>query len=114
MSSKLFNFYSFDECSDEDKLFERLDSLEEESKISYTEQDNYIFKIKDLELSDNEISDLCSFLDEMNVYPYLGYEDDDEELDSDFDDFSDEDDDYNGSYRSKKGKSSDDDYFDDF
>jgi hypothetical protein len=116
MSSKLFNFYSFDECSDEDQLFAKLDSFKDESKIEYTEQDNYILKIKDLELSDDEISDLVTSLDELNVYPYLGYEEDEEDEGySDFDDdFSDEDDDYNGSYKSKRGKSSEDDFYDEF
>jgi hypothetical protein len=116
MSSKLFNFYSFDECSDEDQLFEKLDSLKDESKIEYTEQDNYIVKIKDLELSDDEISELLKFFDNLNVYPYLGIEDDDDDEFSDFDDgfAEDDDDDYNGSYKSKKGKSNDDDYYDDF
>jgi hypothetical protein len=114
MSSKLFNFYSFDECSDEDQLFAKLDSLRDESKIEYTEQDNYIFKIKDLELSDDEISDLITSLDELNVYPYLGCEDDEDDEYSDFDDDFSEDDDYNGSYKSNRGRSSDDDFNDDF
>jgi len=116
MSSKLFNFYSFDECSDEDQLFEKLDSLKDESKIEYTEQDNYIVKIKDLELSDDEISELIKFLDNLNVFPYLGIEEDEEDEFSDFDDdFSENgDDEYNGSYKSKKGKSSDDDYYSEF
>ena len=114
MSSKLFNFYSFDECSDEDQLFAKLDSFKDESKIEYTEQDNYILKIKDLELSDDEITDLVTSLDELNVYPYLGYEEDEEDEYSDFDDdFSDKDDDYNG-YKSKRGKSSEDDFYDNF
>ena len=114
MSSKLFNFYSFDECSDEEQLFEKLESLKDESKIDFTEQDNYIIKIKDIELSDDDISDLMKFFDDMNVYPYLGDEDEDDDEDYDFDESDDVEDDYNGSYKSKRGNSSDDDYYDDF
>ena len=110
MSSKLFNFYSFDECSDEDKLFNKLDLLKNESKIHYTQDDNYLIKIKDLELSDDEIEKLSVFLDSLNVLPYLGHED---EGDTDFDDYDDSDDDiddnYNGRYKSRN-----DDYDDDY
>ena len=90
MSSKLFNFYSFDECSDEDKLFNKLDLLKNESKIHYTQDDNYLIKIKDLELTDDEIEKLSVFLDSLNVLPYLGYE---EEVDNDFDDYDNDSDD---------------------
>jgi hypothetical protein len=111
MSSKLFNFYSFDECSDEDKLFNKLDLLKNESKIHYTQDDNYLIKIKDLELTDDEIEKLSVFLDSLNVLPYLGYE---EEMDNDFDDYDDDsdddnDDNYNGRYKSRN-----DDYDDDY
>ena len=112
MSSKLFNFYSFDECSDEDKLFKKLDLLKNESKIHYTQDDNYLIKIKDLELTDDEIEKLSVFLDSLNVLPYLGHED---EVDTDSDDYDDDsgnddiDDNYNGRYKSR-----DDDYDDDY
>lgn len=112
MSSKLFNFYSFDECSDEDKLFKKLDLLKNESKIHYTQDENYLIKIKDLELTDDEIEKLSVFLDSLNVLPYLGHED---EGDTDFDDYDDDsgnddiDDNYNGRYKSRN-----DDYDDDY
>lgn len=107
--SKLFNYYSFDECSDEQKLFEKLDELTNQEKIEYSEQDNYLIKIKDIELDDDEIEDLCEFLDKNNIYPYLGYEE--EEEDYDFDDYGDEDqDDYNGKSRGYKSGYDDDEY----
>jgi hypothetical protein len=106
--SKLFNYYSFDECSDEEKLFERLDELTSHDKIEYSEQDKYLIKIKDIELDDDEIEDLCEFLDKNNVYPYLGYDEDDDYSDDDYD--IDEDDDYNGKSREYKSGYDEDDY----
>ena len=49
---KLLTHYSYDECSDENLLFEKLDQLVDDSKISYKIEEKYIFKIEDLELTD--------------------------------------------------------------
>jgi hypothetical protein len=107
--SKLFNYYSFDECSDEQHLFERLDELVNQDKIEYNEQDKYLIKIKDIELDDNELEDLCNFLDENNVYPYLGYEEDDD-IESDYNDYDDYDDDYNGKSKGYRPGYDDEDF----
>jgi hypothetical protein len=108
MSSKLFTHYSFDECGNEGQLFERLDEFSNDGKIQYSVENQYVFKIKDLELSDDEIQDLCNFLDSMDVYPYIIEEEEDDDFD-DFDDFNESDDDYSGKrYRSN------DDYEDDY
>ena len=105
MSSKLFTRYSFDECSNETKLFEKLDSLLEEGKIEYNSEDQYLFKIKDIDLTDDEIEDLCEMFDKMEVYPYIDSIDDDISDDDDNDDNSD---DYTG--RHYRGDDYDDDY----
>ena len=105
MSSKLFTRYSFDECSNETKLFEKLDSLLEEGKIEYNSEDQYLFKIKDIDLTDDEIEDLCEMFDKMEVYPYIDSIDDDISDDDDNDDSSD---DYTG--RRYRGDDYDDDY----
>jgi hypothetical protein len=105
MSSKLFTRYSFDECSNETKLFEKLDSLLEEGKIEYNSEDQYLFKIKDIDLTDDEIEDLCVMFDKMEVYPYIDNIDDDISDDDDNDDNSD---DYTG--RRYRGDDYDDDY----
>jgi len=105
MSSKLFTRYSFDECSNETKLFEKLDSLLEEGKIEYNSEDQYLFKIKDIDLTDDEIEDLCEMFDKMEVYPYIDSIDDDISDDDDNDDNSD---DYTG--RRYRGDDYDDDY----
>lgn len=87
--AKLFNYYSIDECNDRDRLFERLDSLQENGKIDYEMKDRDIFSIKDLELEDTEIDKLVKEFDNLEVYSYLDYEDYEE--DDDFvDDYGDE------------------------
>jgi hypothetical protein len=104
MSSKLFTRYSFDECSNETKLFEKLDILVEDGKIEYNTEDQYLFKIKDIDLTDDEIEDLCQIFDKLEVYPFI------EEIESD-DDFDDFDDDSDDDYTGRRYK---DDYDDDF
>jgi hypothetical protein len=103
---KLLTHYSYDECSDENLLFEKLDQLVEDSKISYKIEEKYIFKIEDLELTDEDIDDLLQTFDDLNVLEYFGYDSNDDFDDfDDFEDFEDSDDDY-----TKKRYRSDDDY----
>ena len=103
---KLLTHYSYDECSDENLLFEKLDQLVEDSKISYKIVEKYIFKIEDLELTDEDIDDLLQTFDDLNVLEYFGYDSNDDFDDfDDFEDFEDSDDDY-----TKKRYRSDDDY----
>jgi len=102
---KLLTHYSYDECSDENLLFEKLDQLVDDSKISYKIEEKYIFKIEDLELTDEDIEDLLQTFDDLNVLEYFGYDSDDDFDFDDFDDFDDSDDDY-----TKKRYRSDDDY----
>ena len=55
--NKLLTHYSYDECTDENLLFEKLNQLVDDSKISYKIEEKYIFKIEDLELTDEDIKD---------------------------------------------------------
>ncbi len=109
MQSQLFTRYSYDECTNEEKLFEKLDELLNEGKIEYNAENQYTFKIKDLELSDSEIEELCDLFDEVEVFPYIESSDDEDFDDfDDYSDFDDDEDDYNG----RRYKSKDD--YDDF
>jgi hypothetical protein len=108
MQSQLFTRYSYDECTNEEKLFEKLDELLNEGKVEYNTENQYTFKIKDLELSDDEIQELCDLFEEVEVFPYMEEDSTDDDYD-DYNDFDDDGDDYNG----KRYKSKDDDY-DDF
>jgi hypothetical protein len=108
MSSKLFTRYSFDECQDENKLFKKLDSFLKEDKIEYSIESEYLFKIKDIELSEKEISDLSIFFENIEVYPYIDESiEEEDESDYDVDDYDEND------YSSKRYRR-DDDYNDDF
>jgi len=109
MQSQLFTRYSYDECTNEEKLFEKLDELLNEGKVEYNTENQYTFKIKDLELSDDEIQELCDLFEEVEVFPYMEEDSSDFDDYDDYDDFDDDDDDYNG----RRYKSKDDDY-DDF
>jgi hypothetical protein len=80
---KLKPIYIFDECDDTDSLFEKLEELQHDGKISYKKSDGWEFKIEDLELTEDEEWDLVEFFEEMDVYP------------SDSEDFDDEDSDWN-------------------
>ena len=108
MQSQLFTRYSYDECTNEEKLFEKLDELLNEGKVEYNTENQYTFKIKDLELSDDEIQELCDLFEEVEVFPYMEEDITDDDYD-DYNDYDDDGDDYNG----KRYKSKDDDY-DDF
>jgi superfamily I DNA and/or RNA helicase len=108
MQSQLFTRYSYDECTNEEKLFEKLDELLNEGKVEYNTENQYTFKIKDLELSDDEIQELCDLFEEVEVFPYMEEDSTDDDYDDDYNDFDDDGDDYNG----RRYKSKDDDYED--
>jgi len=107
MQSQLFTRYSFDECKNEKKLFEKLQLLKKEDKIEFSKEDQFIFRIKDIELSESEIDELTGFFDDQDVFPYME-ELDELEFEDDYNDYQDEDDDYT----SKRYRSKDDDYDD--
>lgn len=89
---ELFNYYSLDECPETKVIKKRLSQLEDEGKIEFT-LDGDILKIKDLDLDDEELSDLIKMFDNNDIFPYPDYE---EDVDDDFgyDDFDDEEQDY--------------------
>jgi hypothetical protein len=100
MQSQLFSRYSFDECTSEELLFEKLDSLAQDEKIEYSTEDRYTFKIKDIELRDEEIEELLDLFENLDVYPYMNEDADELEFD-DYDTYDDDDDYTNSRYKSK-------------
>jgi hypothetical protein len=96
----LGKFYSLDECSNKDNVFEYLEELSADSKISFQTVDYDVIKIKDLSLSVKDQKELLNFFDKNDVIEYADYEsysseediDEDDEY-GDFDDY-DEDEDY--------------------
>lgn len=89
---ELFNYYSMDECPERKVIKKRLTQLEDEGKIDF-DIDGDILKISDLDLDEDEVSELVEMFDKYDVFPYPDYE---EGLDEDGDYFDglDEEDDY--------------------
>ena len=83
MEKRLFNYYSIDECLNIDKLYNELDKYAVGGLIEYKLEDRDIIKIEDLDLTEDEIEDIEQLLDSLDVFPYLGYDDEEDEI-SDF------------------------------
>lgn len=90
---ELFNYYSLDECTDRKKVISILKKLEKDGKIEYElEKSTDIFEIEDLDLEDDDIEELLSMFESLDVFPYLDKDDDED------DDNYGDDDDYDNDY----------------
>jgi hypothetical protein len=83
MEMELFNYYSLDECSERKVIKKRLSQLEDEGKIQF-KIDGDLLKLDDLDLDEDEVSELIEMFDKYDVFSYPDYED--EGLDSDDED----------------------------
>ena len=92
---ELFSFYSLDECLEQKLVKKKLNQLEEDGKIEFS-IDGDILKIQDLDLDEEELSDLIKMFDNNDIFPYPDYQEGFEDDDDDFgyDDFDDEQQDY--------------------
>lgn len=90
---ELFNYYSLDECPERKVIKKRLTQLEDEGKVEFS-IDGDILKISDLDLDENEISEIVEMFDKYDVFPYPDYEEGfgDNEEDDYYDDFNDDED----------------------
>jgi hypothetical protein len=84
-------WWSMDECIDRKKVLSVLKELKSEGKIEFS-LDGEIFKLKDIDLGENEVDDLEKLFDNNDVFPYLEREDDEDSDDDYYDDFGDEED----------------------
>lgn len=75
----LSKVYSYDECTDEKLLFKRLNKLKKDGKIEYS-KDAWTFKIKDIDLLEEDEKSLLELFDKIEVYP------DEDTLDDDWSD----------------------------
>lgn len=85
----LGKFYSLDECSKKDEVFEYLEDLENGQKISFQTVDYDVIKIKDLSLTLKEQKELLNFFDRNDVIEYSDYDNysvEDDDLGDDEDD----------------------------
>lgn len=83
-----FNYFSLDECINQDLIFDKLDKLKDDGKISYS-VDSEIVKLEDLDLEDIDIKELEQLFYNNDVYPYIDLDDEDDDFD-----YEDEDEDY--------------------
>jgi len=89
--SELNNWYSLDECVDMKKITTTLKKFVKEGKIDYNiDKAKDLLHIEDLDLEEEDIDLLVELFDKNDVFPYLDYEDDDEEEDR-YGDYDDED-----------------------
>jgi hypothetical protein len=85
----LLKYYSLDECTDQDKVYEILNDLMADAKISYEEVDTDLIKIKDRGLTNSEIKSVLSKFSKYDVLEYtdlIGDDDEDYDDDDDYDD----------------------------
>jgi len=93
----LSKFYSLDECSTHDEVYEYLETLKEESKISFSTVDLDVIKIKDTGLNVKETKELVKFFEENDVIEYGDFqpttyeEEEEDDFDEEEDDFDEED-----------------------
>ena len=86
----LGKYYSLDECSNVEVVMYKLEQLQEDGKIYFSDVEQDVIKIRDSGLSPKELKELVSFFEKNDIIEYLDYDDiysDDE------DDFEDEDED---------------------
>lgn len=88
---ELHTYYSLEETSDRKTVLKRLKDLQSDSRIIF-ELDGEVFKIKDLDLEEEEISELIELFDQNDVIAYYDREGEDDEDDGPYedDDFDDE------------------------
>ena len=103
---KLHKYYSIDECSNEELLFNKLDILQKSGKVSYKKLDRWSIKIQDIDLSSKEEEKLINLLESLDLYETT-VDDDDEDDDYYFNEYEDEDD-----YKPSRGRSYDDNFDD--
>lgn len=88
---ELFNYYSLDECTDKKEVLKKLKSLKKDGKIEFN-LDGEVFEIKDIDLEEEEVTEIVEMFDQMDVFPYL--ERDEDEEDDYYDDYGYDDEDY--------------------
>ena len=93
---KFCKYYSLDECCVRDLVFEKLNLLQDDTKIEYSYiRGDDVIKIKNTGLSVKEKKDLLSFFKDNDIIDYPDYEEyNEEEFDEDDEDDEDEEYDY--------------------
>lgn len=82
---ELHTYYSLEETSDRKTVLNRLKDLQSDSRILF-ELDGEVFKIKDLDLEEDEISELIELFDQNDVIAYYDRDSEDDENDGPYED----------------------------
>lgn len=91
---KSVKYYSLDECQNDEKVMNKLNSLMDDRKIDYEFVETDIIKIKDLSLTSKETKELNQFLHDNDVLEDHDFDEYSDEEDDDDDLYSTDDDDY--------------------
>jgi hypothetical protein len=83
MEPKLFNYYSIDECTNEEKLYSELDKFVDNGALQYKLQERHILKMSDLDLTEDDIEKISNLFDALDVFPYLDLHDDEDDFHED-------------------------------
>lgn len=87
----LLEYYTLDECTNREKIFEKLDDLVDDSKITYKVLEYAdVIKIKDISLTLSETKKILKLFDTYNILEYIGMEEL-QEIDFEDDGFEDDD-----------------------
>ena len=90
----LYTYYSIDECNNTKRLKKELNIYDHQGKIEYDfDRVNSILKIEDLDLEDNDVEYLIELFENLEVYPNMDINGDDDEDDEDNYGYYDRDDD---------------------
>jgi hypothetical protein len=74
---ELFTFYNLYECLNKKKVVKKLNSLSDEGKIEWS-IDRDTLKIKDLDLSEQEVVEVTNLFDQNDIFPHMDIEDEDD------------------------------------
>jgi hypothetical protein len=79
---KLYTYYSIDECKDTKRIKKELNVFDREGKIEYEiDRITSVLKIEDIDLEDADIEYLVELFEDLEVYPNMDMEEDDEDGD---------------------------------
>lgn len=79
---KLYTYYSIDECKDTKRIKKELNVFDREGKIEYEiDRITSVLKIEDIDLEDADIEYLVELFEDLEVYPNMDLEEDDEDGD---------------------------------
>ena len=77
---KLYTYYSIDECKDTKRIKKELNVFDREGKIEYEiDRITSVLKIEDIDLEDADIEYLVELFEDLEVYPNMDMEEDDED-----------------------------------